>query len=195
MSRPGRSRARGKPLVAHAQLEVVSATGVPGLISPPLAALSGRHISPGPQLFLDAQELVVLGGAIGARERAGLDLPGFACVLNLCWTGQGQWLPLGAERGRLERQLVKLAACHIRGEAGTAPSGVAPCRPPGGAYQVLAACDVTREIEKRPAVQAVEQTEMIFAADDLECISPPSSCDLGALPFELFAFQSADGNA
>jgi hypothetical protein len=35
----------------------------------------------------------------------------------LCWTGQRQWLPLGAERGRQERQLEKLAVCHIQGEA------------------------------------------------------------------------------
>ena len=36
------------------------------------------------QVFLDAQQLVVLRRSIGARQRSGLDLPGISCDGQIC---------------------------------------------------------------------------------------------------------------
>src|SRR5262245_41668190 len=53
------------------------AAGAPNAVSPFTASERGtaRPHRRGPELLLDAQELVVLGGALPAGERARLDLP------------------------------------------------------------------------------------------------------------------------
>src|SRR5213082_1180874 len=93
---PGRAPGRARLLLfllaaAPAFVAAARTRGRPaGVVRLPPKLVEGRESGEAgraAQVFLDAEELVVLGDAVCARERAGLDLPGVGGDGEVCDEG------------------------------------------------------------------------------------------------------------